>query len=175
MTEQPPHKSTVDEIRERFDRDVERFSNLEKRPAGYDGCAALVLELITDAACAALPHARSVLDIGCGAGNYTLRLLEKAGPLDVTLVDLSLPCSSGPGSGLPNDRTAAWWPISATFANSTSRPSRRILSWRRPCCITCARMSSGKPCSKRCGPRCAPAAAFGSPILWPTMIPASSR
>jgi tRNA (cmo5U34)-methyltransferase len=88
MTE--PHKSTVDEIRERFDRDVERFSNLETgQQATMD--APLVLELVTDAAARCCPHARSVLDIGCGAGNYTLRLLDKTGPLDVTLVDLSLP------------------------------------------------------------------------------------
>ena len=83
-------KSTVDEIRERFDRDVERFSNLETgQQATMD--APLVLELLTDAAARCAPHARSVLDIGCGAGNYTLRLLEKSGPLNVTLVDLSLP------------------------------------------------------------------------------------
>jgi tRNA (cmo5U34)-methyltransferase len=85
-----PRKSTVDEIRERFDRDVERFSNLETgQQATID--APLVLELVTDAAARSSPHARAVLDIGCGAGNYTLRLLDKAGRLDVTLVDLSLP------------------------------------------------------------------------------------
>jgi tRNA (cmo5U34)-methyltransferase len=90
MTGVPQRKSTVDEIRERFDRDVERFSNLETgQQATMD--APLVLELVTDAAARCAPHARGVLDIGCGAGNYTLRLLEKTGPLDVTLVDLSLP------------------------------------------------------------------------------------
>lgn len=83
-------KSTVDEIRQRFDRDVERFSNLETgQQATMD--APLVLELVTDAAARCTPGARSALDIGCGAGNYTLRLLDKTGPLDLTLVDLSRP------------------------------------------------------------------------------------
>ena len=82
------HKSTVDEIRRRFDADVERFSNLETgQTATVD--AQLSLELITQAAAAALPVARSVLDIGCGAGNYPLKLLQVLPDLDVTLIDLS--------------------------------------------------------------------------------------
>lgn len=83
-------KSTVDQIRRRFDADVERFSNLETgQSATLD--APLVLELITRAAAAVSPQASSVLDIGCGAGNYTLKLLQLLPNLDVTLVDLSRP------------------------------------------------------------------------------------
>jgi tRNA (cmo5U34)-methyltransferase len=83
-------KSTVDQIRRRFDADVERFSNLETgQSATID--APLVLELITSAAAAVSPQASSVLDIGCGAGNYTLKLLQLLPNLDVTLVDLSRP------------------------------------------------------------------------------------
>ena len=83
-------KSTVDEIRQRFDRDVERFSNLETgQSATID--APLVLELVTQAAAATTPHASHVLDIGCGAGNYSLKLLQALPTLDVTLVDLSRP------------------------------------------------------------------------------------
>lgn len=83
-------KSTVDQIRRRFDADVERFSNLETgQSATID--APLVLELITRAAAAVSPQASSVLDIGCGAGNYTLKLLQLLPNLDVTLVDLSRP------------------------------------------------------------------------------------
>ncbi len=83
-------KSTVDQIRRRFDADVERFSNLETgQSAAID--APLVLELITRAAAVVSPQATSVLDIGCGAGNYTLKLLQLLPNLDVTLVDLSRP------------------------------------------------------------------------------------
>ncbi|WZO99445.1 class I SAM-dependent methyltransferase [Isosphaeraceae bacterium EP7] len=83
-------KMTPEQIRERFDADVERFSNLETgQTATID--APLVLDLITRAAAAATPGARSALDVGCGAGNYTLKLLERLPNLDVTLVDLSWP------------------------------------------------------------------------------------
>src|SRR3954463_788466 len=83
-------KSSVDEIRQRFDNDVERFSNLESGQAATMD-APLVLELITSAAAAVNPDARDVLDVGCGAGNYTLKLLQKLPNLGATLVDLSQP------------------------------------------------------------------------------------
>jgi tRNA (cmo5U34)-methyltransferase len=87
----PSEKSTVEEIRARFDKDVERFSNLETgQSATID--APLVLELVTTAAAAVTPDARDVLDVGCGAGNYTLKLLEKVpAGANVTLIDLSRP------------------------------------------------------------------------------------
>jgi tRNA (cmo5U34)-methyltransferase len=83
-------KSTVEEIRRRFDADVERFSNLATgQSATVD--AALAMILVAQTAAATTPHARHVLDIGCGAGNYTLKLLEHLPNLDATLVDLSRP------------------------------------------------------------------------------------
>jgi len=83
-------KSTVEQIRERFDKDVERFSNLETgQTATID--AALVLDLIAQTAARTNPNARSLLDVGCGAGNYTLKLLGSLPNLDATLVDLSQP------------------------------------------------------------------------------------
>ena len=83
-------KSSVEEIRERFDADVERFSNLETgQSATVD--APLAMALVAAAAAAATPQAKSVLDVGCGAGNYSLKLLERLPNLDVTLVDLSRP------------------------------------------------------------------------------------
>jgi tRNA (cmo5U34)-methyltransferase len=61
-------KSSVPEIRDRFDGDVERFSNLETgQTATID--AALAMSLITEAAVRSTPEIRRVLDIGCGAGN----------------------------------------------------------------------------------------------------------
>jgi tRNA (cmo5U34)-methyltransferase len=83
-------KSTVDEIRARFDAEVERFSNLATgQSATID--APLVLELICQAAASVTPGARHILDVGCGAGNYTLKLLSALPDCDVTLIDLSRP------------------------------------------------------------------------------------
>ncbi|MDQ3458873.1 MAG: class I SAM-dependent methyltransferase [Deinococcota bacterium] len=83
-------KSTVEEIRRRFDEDVERFSNLEiGQSAAVD--SPLATELIAQAAAAATPHASQLLDVGCGAGNYTLKLLRLLPALNVRLVDLSRP------------------------------------------------------------------------------------
>ncbi|MCE9590848.1 MAG: class I SAM-dependent methyltransferase [Planctomycetes bacterium] len=83
-------KSTVDEIRRRFDNDVERFSNLDTgQTATMD--APLVMSLVTQAAAAVTPGARDLLDLGCGAGNYSLKMLQGRAGLNVTLVDLSRP------------------------------------------------------------------------------------
>jgi tRNA (cmo5U34)-methyltransferase len=83
-------KSTIEEIRQRFDNDVERFSNLETGQAATID-SPLALELIAQAAAAVTPHATHLLDVGCGAGNYTLKLLQYLPNLNVTLVDLSRP------------------------------------------------------------------------------------
>jgi len=83
-------KSTVKEIKERFDNDVERFSNIETgQVATMD--AVLSLELITETAKRIVPKAKDLLDIGCGAGNYTLKMLSKIPYLHCTLNDLSAP------------------------------------------------------------------------------------
>lgn len=83
-------KSTVEEIRERFDNDVERFSNLETgQTATID--ARLAMELVAQSAAVVTPNAQTVLDIGCGAGNYTLMLLQHLSNLDAKLLDLSQP------------------------------------------------------------------------------------
>lgn len=82
-------KSTIAEIRERFDNDVERFSNLETgQSATID--APLAMELMTQAAIASTSPIRKVLDIGCGAGNNTIRLRQSYGEnFDSVLLDLS--------------------------------------------------------------------------------------
>ncbi len=83
-------KSTPEQIRERFDNDVERFSNLETgQTATMD--APLVLDLVTEAAARTNPDATNLLDLGCGAGNYALRMLGRVPEMAVTLVDLSRP------------------------------------------------------------------------------------
>ena len=83
-------KSTIAEIRERFDKDVERFSNLDTGQLTTID-AKISMELITEAAKRIVPNAQQLLDIGCGAGNYSLKMLSKLPNLECTLVDLSGP------------------------------------------------------------------------------------
>jgi len=83
-------KSTVEQIRQRFDADVERFSKLETgQQAAMD--APVILDVVArSAACHVRPQGK-LLDLGCGAGNFTLRVLSQISPLDCVLVDLSHP------------------------------------------------------------------------------------
>jgi tRNA (cmo5U34)-methyltransferase len=84
-------KSTIEDIRLRFDNDVERFSSLETGQAATID-APLAMSLIAEAAVACTKNIRHVLDVGCGAGNNTLRLHQCAGhDFDVDLLDLSAP------------------------------------------------------------------------------------
>jgi len=83
-------KSSIDEIKKRFDNDVDRFSNLVTgQSATID--APLAMELITQAAVKSTINIEYVLDVGCGAGNNTLKLLEYAPSFNCDLIDLSLP------------------------------------------------------------------------------------
>lgn len=84
------NKSTVEEIKERFDNDVERFSNLDTGQLSTID-AKISLELIIEASKRIIPNAENLLDIGCGAGNYSLMMLSKIPNLNCTLVDLSKP------------------------------------------------------------------------------------
>jgi tRNA (cmo5U34)-methyltransferase len=84
------NKATNKEIRERFDNDVDRFSNIETgQKTTID--APLTMDLCTEAAKYANSNATELLDIGCGAGNYTLKMLNKIPNLNCTLNDLSMP------------------------------------------------------------------------------------
>lgn len=81
-------KSSVEEIRQRFDAEVDVYSNLETgQLATVD--APLTLSLVAEAAAVTTPHAKDLLDVGCGGGNYTLKVLQSLPNLNVTLVDLS--------------------------------------------------------------------------------------
>jgi len=83
-------KATNQEIRERFDKDTDRFSNLETgQKTTID--APITMDLCTEAAKYTNPQATQLLDIGCGAGNYTLKMLSKIPNLNCTLNDLSWP------------------------------------------------------------------------------------
>lgn len=88
-------KSTTQAIKERFDNDVERFSSLETGQQTVID-ARLILDLISTLSVSIVPQAENMLDIGCGAGNNTIRIVReqaKSGkpPLNCDLVDLSQP------------------------------------------------------------------------------------
>ena len=83
-------KCSIRDIQKRFDRDVERFSNLQSGQSSTID-APLVMELIAEAACYSTGKIQRVLDIGCGAGNNTLQLVRYISSFDCDLVDLSLP------------------------------------------------------------------------------------
>jgi tRNA (cmo5U34)-methyltransferase len=81
-------KSSPEQIRARFEADVERFSKLETgQQAAMD--SPLILDLVAEMAPALNPKARSLVDIGCGAGNYTLRLMQALPIERAALIDLS--------------------------------------------------------------------------------------
>lgn len=83
-------KSSIEQIRKRFDGFVENFSDLDRgQRTAID--STLALELIAQGASRVCPNAKSLLDVGCGAGNWTLKLLQRLPALDATLVDLSQP------------------------------------------------------------------------------------
>src|SRR6476661_5694311 len=83
-------KSTVEQIRQRFDAEVERFSKLETgQQAAMD--APVILDVVAGSAACYVRPGGTLLDLGCGAGNFTLRVLSQVSPLDCVLVDLSQP------------------------------------------------------------------------------------
>ena len=100
------NKSTLEEIRARFDQDVERFSNLDTgQQATID--APLVLDLVANACAGHLRPGDTVLDLGCGAGNFTLRVLQKTPGLNCRLADLSQPMLARAAQRIRNSGAAS--------------------------------------------------------------------
>src|SRR5450631_659028 len=142
-------KSTVNEIRQRFDADVERFSNLETGQSATAD-APLALALVAQAAAATTPHARHVLDVGCGAGNYTLKLLERMPNLDVTLIDLSKPMLNRAKERVSQATSGRITTIQGDI-REVELPDREFdIVLAAAICTTCEPIKSGGTCLLRC-------------------------
>jgi tRNA (cmo5U34)-methyltransferase len=81
-------KSTPDEIRQRFDKDVTRFSNEETGQCSTAD-SLIALSLIENCIVKTNPDAANLCDIGCGAGNFSLRIIKRNPNIKCTLIDLS--------------------------------------------------------------------------------------
>lgn len=81
-------KSSPETIRKNFDQQVERFSNLETgQTTAID--SPLCMELIARSAVLFNPNASQVMDLGCGGGNYAVKVTSFLPETNCTLVDLS--------------------------------------------------------------------------------------
>ncbi len=81
-------KSTPETIRKNFDSQVDRFSNIETgQTTAID--SPLCMELVARAATLLNPNATDVMDLGCGGGNYAVKLTLYLPDVNCTLLDLS--------------------------------------------------------------------------------------
>ncbi|BBE19369.1 hypothetical protein AQPE_3554 [Aquipluma nitroreducens] len=81
-------KSSPEAIRNNFDQQVERFSNLETgQTTAVD--SPLCMELVARSAALLNPEATRIMDLGCGGGNYAVKVSSFLPNVDCTLVDLS--------------------------------------------------------------------------------------
>jgi tRNA (cmo5U34)-methyltransferase len=90
MATQFERKASVEAIKSHFENDVERFSNLETGQKSIID-SPLAMDLVARSASGSTANIRRVLDIGCGAGNYTLKLLHYVASFHCDLLDLSRP------------------------------------------------------------------------------------
>lgn len=81
-------KSSPEVIRRNFDQQVERFSNIETgQTTAID--SPLCMELVSQSAQLLNPGAKSIMDLGCGGGNYAVKVASLIPDVDCTLVDIS--------------------------------------------------------------------------------------
>ncbi len=114
-------KSSTEQIRERFDADVERFSKLETgQQSAMD--AVLILDLIAKSAANNLVPGSKILDIGCGAGNFTMRLLSEISPINCVLNDLSQPMLARANERVSNATTGSVETIQSDMRNLKFEP-----------------------------------------------------
>jgi tRNA (cmo5U34)-methyltransferase len=81
-------KSSPEAIRRNFDQQVERFSNIETgQTTAID--SPLCMELVSRSAALLNPDAKNIMDMGCGGGNYAVKVASLLPDVDCTLVDIS--------------------------------------------------------------------------------------
>lgn len=81
-------KSSPEAIRRNFDQQVERFSNIETgQTTAID--SPLCMELVARSAALLNPDASRIMDLGCGGGNYAVKVSSFLPDVDCTLIDLS--------------------------------------------------------------------------------------
>lgn len=81
-------KSSLEDIRRNFDQQVERFSNIETgQTTAID--SPLCMELVSRSAQLLNPGAKSIMDLGCGGGNYAVKVASLLPEVDCTLIDIS--------------------------------------------------------------------------------------
>ena len=81
-------KSSPKAIRRNFDQQVDRFSNIETgQTTAID--SPLCMELVSRSAQLLNPGAQSIMDLGCGGGNYAVKVASFFPDVNCTLVDIS--------------------------------------------------------------------------------------
>lgn len=81
-------KSSPEAIRRNFDQQVDRFSNIETgQTTAID--SPLCMELVSRSALLLNPDAKDIMDLGCGGGNYAVKVASLLPDVDCTLVDIS--------------------------------------------------------------------------------------
>lgn len=83
-------KLSVDALRKQFDREVDRFSD-ETIGQATAVDSLLVLEMVERSIAHMQPNAERLCDIGCGAGNFSLRIARRIPDVKLTILDLSRP------------------------------------------------------------------------------------
>jgi len=82
------NKSTVEEITAKFDQLADKYSNIQTgQSSALD--SPLCMKLITESSVIFTPLAKDVVDIGCGGGNYMVKLTLLLPEANCTLIDLS--------------------------------------------------------------------------------------
>jgi len=87
-TTKPTSKSSVEEITAKFDQLADKYSNIQTgQSSALD--SPLCMKLITESSVIFTPYAKDVMDIGCGGGNYMVKLTQLLPEVNCTLIDLS--------------------------------------------------------------------------------------